>query len=190
MAEYINNKEFYNRYCVWKTEYRKAIFENRTTPIITEELGEAVILICSNLARKSNFSSYSYRDEMIDDGIEACIKAIPKFDETNYANIFAYFTSIAFNAFVKRIKIEKKHQKIKLELIKDSFYEGIVRQEFDSDEYQTQMREIIMSTIDSNSMDDRIRELALEDIQKTINQVNEECSDDEENPEDSNMDIF
>lgn len=164
MAEYVNNREFFTKYCEWKVEYRSALDAGIEPPIPTNYLGDCIIKICNNLSHRYNFVGYSYRDEMAEDGIESCIKAIAKFDETKYQNIFGYFSQIAFHASVKRIKIEKREQLLKIELIKDCIFEGISRQEFDDEEYQMQMRDIIVSTIDNNSVDDTIHASGITDL--------------------------
>ena len=50
---------------------------------------------------------------MIADGIENCIMAVDNFNPEKSDNPFAYFTQIAFNAFLRRIAKEKKQTYIK-----------------------------------------------------------------------------
>jgi DNA-directed RNA polymerase specialized sigma24 family protein len=56
---------------------------------------------------------YSYKDEMIADAIENCVSAAHSFDPEKSNNPFAYFTQIAWNAFIRRISKEKKQAYIK-----------------------------------------------------------------------------
>jgi len=78
---------------------------------IPEKLGESVYKIASGLSYAPNFINYSYKDEMIGDAILKMITAIKnkKFDITSGHNPFSYFTTVAFHAFINRIKKEKKH---------------------------------------------------------------------------------
>ena len=71
------------------------------------------MLICNKLATKPNFIGYSYKDEMIADAIENCVAAAHSFDPDKSNNPFAYFTQIAWNAFIRRIAKEKKQAYIK-----------------------------------------------------------------------------
>jgi DNA-directed RNA polymerase specialized sigma24 family protein len=69
--------------------------------------------ICNKLSTKPNFIGYSFRDEMIADAVENCIASVDGFNPEKSNNPFAYFTQIAWNAFIRRIQKEKKQQYIK-----------------------------------------------------------------------------
>ena len=188
MAEYISNKKFYTEYCTWKEECSQAISEGRGAPVASRYLGDCLIQICTNLAYRGNFVGYSFRSEMIGDAIEACLRSLEKFDEKKYTNPFSYFTQIAFNAMIRRIKKEKRQHNIKIELIKDNIYEGISRGEFDDEEYQSQMKAIIMQTVDSNSLNDKMRDLSMIDVSDIdLNDLKVDLDEEEFDPE---MDIY
>ena len=72
-------------------------------PKVSEYIGQSIILICNNLAKKPNFSGYTYKQDMISDGIMDCIAAVDNFNPDKTNNPFAYFTQIARNAFLRRI---------------------------------------------------------------------------------------
>lgn len=65
------------------------------------------MLICERLSLKPNFVGYVHRDEMIADAITNCCAAIGNFNPEKSSNPFAYFTQIAYNAFIRRIQSEK-----------------------------------------------------------------------------------
>lgn len=113
MANYIDNKEFYAQLI----EYRKGVLEAENTgdevPIIPDDISMKFIQIATNLGSKGNFSGYTYKDEMILDAIENCIKAVHNFDPEKSKNPFAYFTQISWYAFLRRIEAEKKQTYIK-----------------------------------------------------------------------------
>jgi hypothetical protein len=69
--------------------------------------------IAEGLSHKPNFINYSYRDEMISDGIENCLMYFENFDETKSKNPFAYFTQVIYFAFLRRIQKEKKQLYVK-----------------------------------------------------------------------------
>ena len=50
----------------------------------------------------------TWKDEMISDGLEDCIRSAHKFNATKGLNAFTYFSTIMFWAFVRRIKKENK----------------------------------------------------------------------------------
>mgnify|MGYP001766222148 CR=1 FL=1 len=110
---YINNKTLYSEMVKYKEKVNYAKMYNKENPRIPEYIGECIYLICTRLSYKPNFINYTYKEEMIGDGIENCIIAINNFDVDKSTNPFSYFTQIAFNAFLRRIAKEKKETYIK-----------------------------------------------------------------------------
>jgi hypothetical protein len=85
------------------------IVQYYTSGNISNELAEMVSKIANKLSFSSNFAGYTYREEMVGDGIVRMFKALmsKKYDREKGTNPFSYFTRIAFNAFRNRIKKEK-----------------------------------------------------------------------------------
>lgn len=110
---YVNNKTLYEHMVKYKEELYTAKVHNKNKPRIPEYVGECILLICNRLSFKPNFINYTYKDDMIADGIENCIMAVDNFNPDKSDNPFAYFTQIAFNAFLRRIAKEKKQTYIK-----------------------------------------------------------------------------
>jgi hypothetical protein len=110
---YVNNKTLYEHMVKFKEKTELAKSQGRQLPQIPNYVGECFLLICNKLSTKPNFMGYSYRDEMIADAIENCVSAAHSFDPTKSTNPFAYFTQIAWNAFIRRISKEKKQSYIK-----------------------------------------------------------------------------
>ena len=108
VKNYINNKTLYEA----MIDHRKKLSEG-VRPQVSNYIGQSILLICNNLAKRPNFSGYSYKDELISDGVVDCLAAIDNFDPEKTNNPFAYFTQIAWNAFVRRIQKEHKHSYIK-----------------------------------------------------------------------------
>ena len=69
--------------------------------------------IAEGLSHKPNFINYTYRDEMISDGIENCLQYFDNFDPAKSKNPFAYFTQVIYFAFLRRISKEKKQTYVK-----------------------------------------------------------------------------
>ena len=111
---YVNNKDLYEAMCKYHSgvkEFEAGALNKK--PNIPNYVGEAIMLICNRLSYKYNFINYSFKEEMISDGIENCIMAIDSFNPEKSNNPFAYFTQIAYNAFIRRILKEKKQTYIK-----------------------------------------------------------------------------
>lgn len=113
MAKYIDNKKMYAVMQDYSRRVKEAEDSGDDKPIIPNYIGECFMLIANRLATKPNFSNYTYRDEMISDGIENCIMAVDNFDCDKTDNPFAYFTKIIWYAFLRRIEKEKKQTYIK-----------------------------------------------------------------------------
>ena len=104
---YVDNKKLYAVMCEWK----EMLLIDDTTPM-PHLVGESIIKIAYNLARRYNFSGYTdiWKDGMIGDGIEHCVKYLKNFDHIKYNNPHVYITRICFSAFVQRIKKERRDQ--------------------------------------------------------------------------------
>jgi len=113
MANYVNNKTLYEEMKKYRSKMDEAKENNTQLPQIPNYVGQCFLLICNKLATRPNFIGYSYKDEMIADGIENCVSGAHSFDPSKSTNPFAYFTQIAWNAFIRRIQKEKKQAYIK-----------------------------------------------------------------------------
>lgn len=115
---YVNNKQFSGSVVDYVNSANEARDKGEEEPVITEYIGTCFLKIAEGLSHKPNFSGYTYREEMVMDAVENCIKAIMNYDvkkatRTGLPNAFAYFTQITYYAFLRRIAKEKKHQDIK-----------------------------------------------------------------------------
>lgn len=110
---YVNNKALFAELKIYKEKRLLAKEEGREKPIVPDYIGICLMQICNRLSHRPNFINYSYRDDMVADGIENCIAAVDNFDPDRYDNPFAFFTMIAWNAFIRRITKEKKQAYIK-----------------------------------------------------------------------------
>ena len=118
---YINNKTLYASMIQHRNLLENAVKNNTPKPQLSNYIGQSILLICNNLAKKPNFSGYTYKQEMISDGIIDCIAAADNFNPEKTNNPFAYFTQIAWNAFIRRIHKEKKQTYIKHKNFENSF---------------------------------------------------------------------
>ena len=134
---YINNKTLYGAMIHHKNEVDEAIKEGKTPPSAPRYIGESILLICNNLAKKPNFSGYTYKHDMISDGIMDCVAAIDNFNPDKTNNPFAYFTQIAWNAFLRRIQKEKKQTYIKHKNFENSF---LMNELWDNSEHSMQLK--------------------------------------------------
>lgn len=133
MAHYVNNADFLAAIKEYKQKVLEAEESGSPKPQVSNYIGECILKIATHLSYKPNFINYSYKDDMILDGIENCIQYIDNFDPTKSSNPFAYFTQIIFYAFLRRIAKEKKQSYIKNKLIKEMPFELFEIQDHDDD---------------------------------------------------------
>lgn len=110
---YVNNKQLYEEMKKFRQSVQDARDQGLERPRVPEYIGECLILIARNLAKKINFAGYSFKADMISDGIENCINYIDNFDPEKSNNPFAYSTQIIYYAFLRRIQKEKRQAYIK-----------------------------------------------------------------------------
>lgn len=185
-VHYVNNREFSTAVVDYVKNVNEAKIASLELPQIPNYIGECFMKICEGLSHKPNFIRYSYRDEMVMDAVENCVKAISNFDRTIFEerkakitdlfkeelsdddleilskahgsplksvkrwyrewstgqlslpskdlpNAFAYFTQIAYFAFLRRIAKEKKQWDIKMKYIETASIEAFA--DFGGDEH-------------------------------------------------------
>ena len=143
MAHYVNNAEFLAALIEYRNKVKEAQESGKPKPQIPNYVGECILKIANHLAYKPNFINYSYRDDMVLDGIENCIQYIDNFNPDKSNNPFAYFTQIIHYAFLRRITKEKKQAYIKGKLIQEMPFEAFELQEGDEGEYHNQYLEFM-----------------------------------------------
>lgn len=98
------------KYCTMR-DYNKE--NGLDTPTVPEEIGHAFMQIATKLSNRFNFVNYTYKDEMVSDGVLNAISALKSYNPLNEkSNPFGYFTTIIFWAFVRRIKQENTQHEI------------------------------------------------------------------------------
>ena len=111
--EYVNNADFLKALLDHKQNCEDAIKNGMPEPRIPNYIGECFLKIAEHLSRKPNFIAYTFRDEMVSDGIENSLMYYRNFDPEKSKNPFAYFTQIIYYAFLRRIAKEKKQLYVK-----------------------------------------------------------------------------
>jgi hypothetical protein len=113
---YVNNAEFLKAIVQYKKDCKEAKRNGKPKPKVPDTIGKALILIAENVAHKPNFNGFTWKEEMIGDGIENCIMYFDNFDPKKSKNPFAYFTQIIYYAFLRRILKEKKQLYVKYKI--------------------------------------------------------------------------
>jgi len=130
---YVDNRKLTKELGEWAKRVREQIKNGETPERMPEYIGECVYLICTNISYKSSFINYTYKDDMISDAIENCVRYIKNFDGDNNDNAFGYISTIAYYAFIRRIKKENKRHTDHLNYIRNSFAEDEIREALNAD---------------------------------------------------------
>ena len=112
-VHYVDNKRFFEEIVKYRDRLHSAREAGLEDPRIPDYIGECIWKIAEKLSTKPCFMNYSYRDEMISDGIENCILYFKDYDPAIGQNPFAYFTQIVYYSFLRRIQREKKQLYVK-----------------------------------------------------------------------------
>ena len=122
---YVNNRDFSLAVVEYVKSVHAAKDAEKPIPKVTNYVATCFMKISEGLSHRPNFVRYTYREEMVMDGVENCLRAINNYKietatRTGNPNAFSYFTQICFFAFIRRITKEKKQQDVKMKYISQS----------------------------------------------------------------------
>ena len=140
---YVNNKDFFAAMVEYKKSVNKAQKEKKNKPRVPDYIGGCFLKIANHLSYRPNFINYTFRDDMISDGIENCLQYLDNFNPEKTNNPFAYFTQIIYYAFIRRIQKEKKQTTIKQRMIQESNYDDMALQPGEDREFKNQFTEFL-----------------------------------------------
>jgi hypothetical protein len=129
---YVDNEKFLRALINYRHKCKLAKKHKRSKPRTPEYLGECFLNIANGLSTKPNFINYTFREDMVADGVENCLVYMHNFNPQKSKNPFGYFTSIIYYAFVRRIQRERKHTYLRYKLIEDAVNHGDTRTLTDS----------------------------------------------------------
>jgi DNA-directed RNA polymerase specialized sigma24 family protein len=113
-THYIDKRKFHAEMTAYRLAAIEAEKNGSPPPRINNYLGNCFYMLCEKLSYRPNFANYSFREEMVGDGIENCLAAVDNFNPNEQKqNPFGYFSLIAWRAFVRRIQKEQKQAYIK-----------------------------------------------------------------------------
>lgn len=118
--EYVNNTEFLKALVDYKAAVKEAQEKDLPKPRVPEYIGECILKITENIARRPNFSGYTFKEDMIGDAIENCLLYLHNFDEASSKNPFGYFSKIIWYAFLRRIDEESTETYVKFKSLEAS----------------------------------------------------------------------
>jgi hypothetical protein len=109
-VNYVDNQKFYQEIIEYHKQCAEAKLNGKPEPRLSNYIGICIKSIAERLATKPQFINYSFREEMISDGIENSFLYFKDYDPNRGNNPFAYFTQVIYYAFVRRINKEEKNR--------------------------------------------------------------------------------
>ena len=128
---YVNNAQFSQAVVDYVGHLEECRKQEIVLPKVPDYIAQCFLRIAEGLSHNGNFIRYTYREEMVMDAVENCLKAISNYNleaatRTGKPNAFAYFTQITWFAFLRRITKEKKQQEIKIKYLTKSGVDSFI----------------------------------------------------------------
>ena len=171
---YVDNKLFFAEMEKWKSEIDESDEVDDLPPMVTEYMGECFYKIATHLSYRPNFINYTYREEMIGDGIENCIRYAKNFNPEKSKNPFAYFTQIIYYAFIRRITKEKKQTAIKQKIIDNTSTKTYDIMEGDDDVYSNTYMEFLRDNLEEKDIPKPKRKKSKKGIEHFLEEIENE----------------
>ena len=171
---YVDNKLFFAEMQKWKEEIAEQEEVDDLPPMVTEYMGECFYKIATHLSYRPNFINYTYREEMIGDGIENCIRYAKNFNPDKSKNPFAYFTQIIYYAFIRRITKEKKQTSIKQKIIDNTSTKTYDIMEGDDDVYSNTYMEFLRDNLEEKDIPKPKRKKSKKGIEHFLEEIENE----------------
>ena len=171
---YVNNKEFSEAVMDYAISCRTAKEKDKEVPKVTDYIARCFIKIAEGLSHRPNFVRYTYREEMVMDAVENCLRAIGNYNietatRTGKPNAFSYFTQICYFAFIRRITKEKRQQDIKFKFIEKMGIDDFVAMGMDeagAEETAAYVDTLRQRISQVRQQDNKIKEFAKEEKKK------------------------
>lgn len=166
---YVNNAEFSQAVVDYVSDVNKAKENGDPIPEVPHYIASCFLKIAEGLSHKANFVRYTYREEMMMDAVEDCLRRIRNYDitkktRTGKPNAFGYFTQISWYAFLRRIGKEKREQEFRMKYIAQSGIEQLLEEEIESNPaaratqaYVEELRERLDASTENETMLDKIK---------------------------------
>jgi hypothetical protein len=100
-----------SNYYLKPKDLKRALSESLEADQMTNEFAKYVMLLAQNRAKDRSFAMYTYKDDMIAEGIETICRVWRRCDPTG--NVYGYLSTCIVNAFKQVLNREKKSRNIR-----------------------------------------------------------------------------
>lgn len=148
---YIDNKKLYTALIEYKNSIKEAERLGQPKPRIPDYIGKCIFDIATKLSSSYSFAHYTFREDMIMDGVETCVRYIDNFDPERYNNPLAYLTQISYFAFISRINSEKKYLVAKQKSLENTVIFGDIDELVHSDDISNEYMNTLVKNFDEKA---------------------------------------
>lgn len=113
---YVDNEELQAAYVEYHAKKVAAEEQGLPRPQFNDTIARAILEVPRNLIKRNNYNGYMFKEEMIEDAIENCVRYAHNYDPNKFENPFGYLTKMVDQSFKKRILLEKTQHYYKLKL--------------------------------------------------------------------------
>lgn len=179
---YVNNRDFSEAVVTYVKSVHEAEEHGLETPKVPDYIAECFLRIAEGLSHKSNFVRYTYREEMVMDAVENCLKAVKNYNidaatRTGTPNAFGYFTQISYYAFLRRLSKEKRQHDIRHKFMEQSGLEGFL--EIEGDDSLASGSQSFVEELRDRIEKVHVRDQVLKDFEREQKRQEDDPDDDE-----------
>lgn len=118
-AKNLDTPEVTSKYYLTNSKLLPAVIEAKAKGKLTDELAKMLMMLTRKYAQRPCFSGYTYKEDMISDALTNLCQNALKFNPEKSNNPFAFYTSCINNSFLQILNVEKKHRRIRDQLLID-----------------------------------------------------------------------
>jgi DNA-directed RNA polymerase specialized sigma subunit len=110
-----------SKYYVTNKTMLPAVIKSKEQGKITNELAAMLLMLTRKYAQRSCFNGYTFREDMVSEALANLCQNALSFNPAKYdtPNPFSYYTSCINNSFLQFLSNEKKHRRIRDQLLID-----------------------------------------------------------------------
>lgn len=152
-AKNSDSPEVTSKYYLTNAKLLPAVLRAKEAGKLTDELAEMLMILAKKYSLKPCFSGYTYRDDMVAEALAGLCQNALKFNPERSDNPFAFYTACITNSFLHVLKNEKKHRRIRDQLLIDigenPSYNFVDEMKKHGSEYQSELSDLTTQIVEA-----------------------------------------
>lgn len=118
-AKNLDTPEVTAKYYLTNSKLLPAVIEAKENGKLSNELAKMLMMLTRKYAQRPCFSGYTFKEDMISEALTNLCHNALKFNPEKSKNPFSFYTSCINNSFLQYLNNEKKHRRIRDQLLID-----------------------------------------------------------------------